>query len=991
MKKYWKSIEDLKKPAEKEQVDNNEDTHKNRLLDLFDSGIDEKSTSRRDFLKLCGFSLTTAAVVASCEKPIQKAIPYLIKPEQLTPGQSNLYASTYYDGNQYCSILVKVRDGRPIKIEGNELSTVSKGGTTSQVQASVLSLYDDARIKNPQKDGQPADWETIDKDILSEFEKIKIKGGKIVLLSSTIISPSTKQAIGDFLNKYQGSQHIQYDSLSMSGMLEANRACFNKSCIPEYRFDKANLVLSFGADFLGTWISPIEFTRQYAMRRDPDGEYGAMSKHFQYESGMSLTGSNADSRVKIEPGQEWEYLAAIYNELSEGSQGQAIRTSGTIPAVSSLVNELKNHHGKSLVVAGSNDFQCQVLCNLINYLLGNYGSTIHFDNPNYVNQGIDSDMENLTGMMNKGEVDVLITYRCNPVYDCAHDNLFIKGLENVRLKISLACSNEETASMFNYVCPDHHYLESWNDAEPVKGSFSLAQPVIHPLFDTRQAQESLLKWAGIHQDFHTYIKDFWRENIFIGQDITFRDFWTKSLQNGVFVSPPGESTVSIHLNESVIESLTEVESSEDLSLHLYSTVSLGDGKQANNPWLQELPDPITKVCWDNYYSISPALAEKMELNTEDLILINGIKLPVLIQPGQADNTVSLALGYGRTNSGKVADNIGENAFQFVRLNGGRRIYYTTGITIEKTGETYELALTQTHHSMEERPIIRETSLTKYLKDPNSGNEMHLEAEEHHTTLYEHPEFDGFHWGLAVDLNKCTGCSNCVVSCQAENNIAVVGKEEVRNRRIMHWIRIDRYYSGNEKDPGVLHQPVMCQHCDNAPCENVCPVSATMHSNEGLNQVSYNRCIGTKYCINNCPYRVRRFNWFKYVNNDEFDFNQNSDLGRMVLNPDVTVRERGVVEKCSFCAQRIQEKKLQAKLENRTLEDGEIQPACVQSCPANAMVFGDLNNKKSEISQKFAKERNYHLLEQIHTLPSVGYLTKVRNIVDEEEGSVDHSS
>jgi molybdopterin-containing oxidoreductase family iron-sulfur binding subunit len=351
----------------------------------------------------------------------------------------------------------------------------------------------------------------------------------------------------------------------------------------------------------------------------------------------------------------------------------------------------------------------------------------------------------------------------------------------------------------------------------------------------------------------------------------------------------------------------------------------------------------------------------------------------------------VALGYGRVKAGNVADNVGKNAFQFVTKRKGNRHYIVPDVEVKNGGEKYELARTQTHHSMEGRPIIRETTLSEYHEDPYAGNEFHLEAEKHHTTLYDEIEFDGFHWGLAIDLNKCTGCSNCVIACQAENNIAVVGKEEVRNRRIMHWLRIDRYYSDSENEPGVLHQPVMCQHCDNAPCENVCPVSATMHSNEGLNQVSYNRCIGTKYCINNCPYRVRRFNWFKYVNNEEFDFNQRSDLGKMVLNPDVTVRERGVVEKCSFCAQRIQEKKLQAKLENRKLDDGEVQPACVQSCPANALIFGDLNNEESKISQKFAKERNYHLLEQLHTLPSVGYLTKVRNRVKKEKGSDDHRS
>jgi molybdopterin-containing oxidoreductase family iron-sulfur binding subunit len=432
----------------------------------------------------------------------------------------------------------------------------------------------------------------------------------------------------------------------------------------------------------------------------------------------------------------------------------------------------------------------------------------------------------------------------------------------------------------------------------------------------------------------------------------------------------------------------------DLVLTLYSTVALNDGRYANNPWLQELPDPVSKVCWDNYLSISPADATTMGLEDEMMVIMDGIEIPVLIQPGQAWGTVSLALGYGRTSAGKVGDGVGINAFRWVSRRQGHRTYINHRISLEKTGKTYPIARTQTHHNMEGRPIVRETTLKEYQSDPWAGNHFHLEAEAAHETLYPEVKFDGFHWGMMIDLNKCTACNNCVVSCIAENNIATVGKEQVKNRRIMHWMRIDRYFSDHPDNPKVFHQPVMCQHCDNAPCENVCPVSATMHSNEGLNQVAYIRCIGTKYCINNCPYRVRRFNWFRFVDNDKFDFNQNSELSKLVLNPDVTVRERGVVEKCTLCVQRIQEKKLEAKIEGRPLQDGDIQPACVQSCPSGALVFGNLNDPESKVSQLMAQERNYHLLEQIHTLPSTGYLTRVRNVEpagsDEAPASEEHS-
>ena len=412
---------------------------------------------------------------------------------------------------------------------------------------------------------------------------------------------------------------------------------------------------------------------------------------------------------------------------------------------------------------------------------------------------------------------------------------------------------------------------------------------------------------------------------------------------------------------------------------IYESIAIGNGKYANNPWLQELPDPVAKISWDNFAAVPVAYAAENGLKNEDVIRINGIELPVFVQPGQAKDTISVALGYGREIAGKVGDQTGTNLYPFVGIENGNRQFFVSSAKVEKVpGKTFELAISQTHHSMEGRPIVRETTLADYIKNPVSGNELKAEHESKSVTLYEAPVYNGHHWGMAVDLNSCTGCGNCAIACQAENNIQVIGKEQVRNRRIMHWIRIDRYYSENPENPKVSFQPVMCQHCGNAPCENVCPVAATPHSEEGLNQMAYNRCVGTKYCINNCPYRVRRFNWFQYVKNEKFDFASNSDLGRMVLNPDVTVRSRGVVEKCSMCVQRIQEKKQLAKLEGRAIADGEIKTACSQSCPGNAIVFGDLENPESRISKLFKDKRNYHLLEELHTLPSVGYLTKVRN-------------
>jgi Fe-S-cluster-containing dehydrogenase component len=581
-----------------------------------------------------------------------------------------------------------------------------------------------------------------------------------------------------------------------------------------------------------------------------------------------------------------------------------------------------------------------------------------------------------------------LMYNVNPLYDYYDPARFLSGLKNTVLSVNMSCSLNETVGKGKYECPVPHYLESWDDAEIIPGQLTLGQPCINPLFNTRPFQESLLKWSGNTSSWHDYIMANWDKEYFpeSGKP-NFRTFWNECLGNGVFRYKYPEIKPAKYSSEGLAGAIRSAENKETAvyEIVLAESVSIGTGMHSNNPWLMELPDPVSKHCWENVASISPADAEKLAIQTGHLIDIGkGLILPAFIQPGQAEGTVSVALGYGHTNSGPVSDKIGVNAYLAISISGGNRIYGYTAEKITNTQKLSELALTQVHYSMEGRPIVRETVLSRYKEDPSSGNEINKEFESTHKTLYPERKYDGFHWGMAIDLNACIGCNSCVIACQAENNIPVVGKDEVRRRRIMHWIKIDRYYSDSPDDPKVYFQPLTCQHCDNAPCENVCPVSATNHSSEGLNQMTYNRCVGTKYCINNCPYRVRRFNWYRYTNNKAFDFNTASDLGKMVLNPDVTVRERGVVEKCSFCVQRIQEKKLQAKLENRILEDNEIKTACMQSCPAGAIVFGNLNDKNSKVSLLLADSRRYHLLEELHTLPSVGYLTKVWN--DEETKS-----
>ncbi len=991
MKKYWKDIEELEnKPAKSEKE---RETDGFSLIDILKSK--GSKSSRRDFLKAFGFSIAGAAVAASCERPVKKAIPYLIKPEEVMPGKAQFYASSFYDGEQYCSILVKTRDGRPIKIEGNELSSFSSGGTNAIVQASLLELYDDNRIKQPVFNGVKTSWQKIDEGIASQLEVMANANQKVALITSSIISPSTQNIIDEFLNQYPNVEHLAYDPVSVTGIMDANEQNFNRRFIPEYRFDKAKVIVSFEADFLGTWISPIEYATQYSGNRKLHEGQKSMSRHIQIETGMSLTGSNADERHPVKPSALQAVAAQLYNYLLQQSGFDAIETlPDTGIDIASIGKELLENKGESLVVCGSNDAETQVIINQINHLLDNYENTIITGNQLNTRKGDESGLIHLTERINRGEIKGLMVCNANPLYDFPLASQFKEALNRLDFSVCLGTHWNETALECQYICPVHHQLESWDDAHPKSGLYSLAQPAIHPIFDTRQFQESLLKWMGREQSYDAYIKAFWKKYLFplTHEYVNFTDFWNHSLHDGIF--EPKQEKESSRAFSSANQTLPSIfrkiknekqaSGDNEIELHLYQNVQIGSGRHANNPWLQEAPDGVTRITWDNHASVSPKFAREHGLKTGDVIQIDGkTEIPVLVQPGQQYHTISVALGYGRSMSGKAAQEVGKNFYPWVKMENGRYIYYQP-VTFKKTSKFHEFAMTQQHHSMEERPIIREATLREYHEDPAAGNEMHEKIKHHLETLYPDHEYPGHHWGMIVDLNACIGCNACLIACSAENNVPVVGKEEVKRAHEMHWIRLDRYYSGNPENPEVSRQPVICQHCDNAPCENVCPVAATTHSNEGINQMAYNRCIGTRYCNNNCPYKVRRFNWYDYNRADAIPNNTvdpaelSLDLPRMVLNPDVTVRAKGVMEKCTFCVQRIQEKKLNAKIDKRPLEDGEIQTACEQACPAHAIVFGDLNNKDSKVSRLMKDERNYHLLEQLHTLPSVGYLTKIRN-------------
>ncbi len=987
MKKHWKSLAERKNGSDQPVGKSIPKGNLEQMLDIFENGNDKSQSNRRDFLKLCGYSLAISTVFASCENSVQKAIPYLIKPEEIIPGKANYYASSYVNGSDYCSILIKTREGRPIKIEGNDLSSVTHGGTSARVQASILGLYDTGRYKNPLSGDKKLSWDDLDKSVIDQLNKLKSTNEKAVLLTPTIYSPSTKAVIEGFLKVYPNIKWVQYDNRSASALIKANEMCFGKAGISDYRFDYADLIVSFDADFLGNWLMPVEHIRQYAKKRKLSDGNTNMSRHIQFESRMSLTGSNADFRIPVKASEHALLIAQVYNEILKIKGKETYSVDSASADIVELAKELWEKKGKSIVVAGDNDLNIQVLVNALNYELENYGNTLRADKQILSKQAIDSDMEELLSDLQSGKVKALLSYGVNPVYDYYKGEEFGKAIGKIPFSVSLDIAPNETSVLLKHVAPDNHFIESWNDVEAKTSRYSLMQPGIRPLFDTRQFQSSLLAWSGSDSDYLQFIKKYWEDNFYSLQAKypNFITFWNNSLQQGVF--EPRTTAVNTPFNmpdisDVIAKAAKKVESS-GLELQIYESVALGDGQMANNPWIQELPDPVTKVCWDNYLTVSPKQAEEMQLELGDVVeLDNGETYPVYILPGQAYNTLAISLGYGRTVCGVVGKNIGKNVSALTNLKNKYRSDFVSGIQIKKSEEKYELAMTQTHHSMEGRAIVRDATLAEYIKNPAAGNEAHHKFEN--ASIYEKPKFDNHHWGLVVDLNSCVGCGACSIACQSENNVPVVGKKEVIRAHEMSWIRIDRYFSGSEFNPNVSYQPVMCQHCDNAPCENVCPVAATTHSSEGLNQMAYNRCIGTRYCGNNCPYKVRRFNWYDYTKADSIPNNLHDiaemtiDLKRMVLNPDVTIRSKGVIEKCSMCVQRIQDGKLNAKIEGRRVNDGEIKTACQQACPSGAIIFGDLNDKESQIVKETSSKRNYHLLEEIHTLPSVSYLTKIRN-------------
>ena len=944
--------------------------------------IEQNSSSRREFLKLLGFGAGVAAILPACEQPIRKMIPYLIQPEEVIPGKAFHYATTFKQGNFICPVVVKSRDGRPVKIEGNELSDITKGGTNARVQASVLDLYNPGRIQNPLIKNNRASWEETEKQIVSLFEKESDR--EIVMISETITSPSEKKLIEQLISKYPNIKHFEIDFISNEAIRIANEKSFGLHKIPTYNLENPDIIVGFNCDFLGSWISPVEFSKQYSNRKNPDNN---LIRHIQFETTVTITGAAADSRYPINPSEEKVLLFDLLKQIQKIGNGTNPDSIYSKYNINNLAKELFNKNGKSLVISGTNSVEIQLLVNTINYELGNYGEVINFLKEYSNFNGKSENLEIVKDGFANNKFAGAIFYQFDPGFYFGNSSKTLIQIENLDFSVFIGMFPPEKQEIFTFILPTNHYLESWSDSEIKTGSFSLGQPLIQPLFNTKQAEEILLKWCGQEILYHDFLKTFWETEIYlnVNSNLSFPDFWNITLQKGIFyienqlINNDVMLSGNIDHNEIQPDVNSEIDSVE---VHLIESSIFGTGSQVCNPWLLELPDPVTKQCWGNAALISPQLAKKYELVNGQLIYIKTnqktIKIPVLILPGQAENTISIALGFGKENT--PLNNFGENVFRLVYIeNGLQKLNFTA--EIEKTEVIEELALGQLYDSTHNRDLIRNISINDIQKE---HKKKHSPKIEEYPSFYDEIDFPGYHWGLAVDLNKCTGCSTCVIACQSENNTPVVGKTEVIRKHEMHWLRVDRYFEGDEKNPKMLVQPVMCQHCDHAPCENVCPVSATTHSTEGINQMVYNRCIGTRYCANNCPYKVRRFNWFDYSNSDVYKNNEvivpgmESNLVRMVLNPDVTVRSRGVIEKCSFCIQRIVEGKNNAKLENRPANDGEIKMACEQSCPSDALVFGNMNDPESKISKLINNNRSYRLLEELSTLPSVFYQSKIIN-------------
>ena len=985
-RRHWQSLEQLQDTKEFRNFLENEFPSNAEAADQERDGV-----NRRDVLKLMAASAAMAGLSACTKLPTEKIVPYVRAPEEIIPGKPLFYATSMPLQGVATGLLVESHMGRPTKIEGNPDHPGSLGGTDVFTQASVLDLYDPDRSQTVFFEGRISSWRVFAAEMGDLRSQLAPKGAGVRILTETVTSPTLAAQIRKLLQQFPEAKWHQYEPCGGDSAREGTRMAFGKPLNPVYRVDQAKIIVSLDSDFLVSGPGHIRYTREFASRRALQGPQSEMSRLYVVESMPTSTGAMADHRLPMRASEVEIFArslaAAVGVSISDG--GGAVEPAKAANWLNAVARDLQNNRGKSLVIAGEGQTAlAHALAHTINEALGNVGKTLYYTESleaNPVNQS--ESLWELVNDLNNNQVKLLLILGGNPVYDAPADLDFGFALIKASMRVHCGPYRDETAELCHWHVPAAHYLESWGDARAYDGTIGIVQPLIAPLYDGHTSSEVAATLTGDSgKSAHDLVKEYWQSQR-PEKDNAFEKFWERSLHDGLMANT-ALPAISAQVHPEFARqfgSTATTASPNELEIAFRPDPTVLDGRFANNGWLQETPKPITRITWDNGAMMSPVTASQHGLAHGDYVTLRAggraLKAGVFLVPGHADNSVTLHLGYGRRRAGNVGTGPGFNAY-FLRTSVSPWI--AGGLQIEKTGDTYFFASVQHQYTIDfeghpaddesvnafRRDLVQVATLDEFRKDPNFAK-VPATTENHELSLYPNFKYEGYSWGLSIDLNRCVGCNACVVACQSENNIAVVGKDQVARGRAMHWIRIDTYFNGGLETPEMYFEPLPCMQCENAPCEYVCPVGATTHSPEGLNEMTYNRCVGTRYCSNNCPYKVRRFNFYLYS-----DYKTPSLYG--LRNPNVTVRSRGVMEKCTYCVQRINAAKIQSEVENRSIRDGEIQTACQQACPAEAIIFGNINDKKSRVSALKAQSRDYVLLADLNTRPRTSYLARVRN-------------
>jgi MoCo/4Fe-4S cofactor protein with predicted Tat translocation signal len=972
---YWRSLSQLQEHPESRAF----------LEREFPEGASElpEGVTRRDMIMLLGASLSLAGL-AGCRRPVEEIVPYVTAPEEIVPGVPRHYATTMPFRRSAYGLIVESHEGRPTKVEGNPSHPSTLGASSARVQASVLGLYDPDRSQSVMQSGARKSWAEFVTAWGPLSEAHAADGGaSLAVVSESFSSPTLARLVTELRTRYPKLQWATYDAVSDESRLAGLRQATGRDLDLMLRFDRASVILALDADPLLTDPEMIRHTRGFADGRRAGASGGAMNRLYAVEGVYSLTGAMADHRLRLESRQIAPFVSALAARLVPPVGGGASVPGPDVPGldarwIDALAKDLLANRGKSLIVAGERQPAVvhAAVCALNTYL-GNSGKTVTYYEPKDAVLPSVSSLAALVSAMKSGTIKTLVVLGGNPVFDAPADLDFAAAMAKVPQSIVLGHSVDETSVKATWHIPRAHYLESWGDARAVGGTLSVVQPLILPLFGGRSLVEVLgLMVGGQDRPGHDIVRETWKP---ILGEAEFDKKWNRLLHDGLLVGSELPEVVPNLTAQPLAElgRLAEASAKAGLEIVFLPSPSLHDGRFANDGWLQELPDPLTKLTWDNPALVSPTTAESLGVANEDWVRLDhdgrSLELPVWLLPGMKDGVVAVTLGYGRSHAGRIGSGVGFDAF---KVRSSKAPGFDGGAKLTKLARTYPLSATQEHGSMEGRPVVRESTLTALRSKPAGGEEgaegSHGGKSPHFSLWKEHTYDQGHQWGMTIDLNACIGCNACMVACQSENNVPVVGKTQVAKGREMQWLRVDRYFSGEPSgSPEVVFQPVPCMHCEDAPCEQVCPVAATVHDGQGLNVMVYNRCIGTRYCSNNCPYKVRRFNFFNFTK-------ETPDILKLAMNPDVTVRARGVMEKCTYCTQRINRAKIDARLAGRELRDGDIKTACQQACPASAIEFGDLRDGSSRVVKAKADPRNYSLLEELNTKPRTTYLAKVRN-------------